>query len=156
MFLSQEFEHLPPATPAGIIALLDYYKVPIEGKHAVVVGRSNTVGKPLAVMLLNRSATITVCHSGTKDLRSRTLEADLLIAAVGKPQLITANMVKKGAVVIDVGVNKTEQGIVGDVDFDAVKEVASAITPVPGGVGPMTVASLISNCVKAKERQRLS
>ena len=153
VFLSQEFEHLPPATPAGIIALLEHYKVPIAGQHAVVVGRSNTVGKPLAVMLLNRGATVTVCHSRTKDLGLRTKEADLLISAVGKPRLVTSDMVKKGAVVIDVGINKIESGIAGDVDFDAVKEIASAITPVPGGVGPMTVASLIRNCVRAKERQ---
>ena len=105
------------------------------------------------MMLLNRSATVTVCHSRTKDLGLRTKEADILIAALGKPKFITADMVKKGAVVIDVGIHRTDDGLCGDVDFEAVKEVASAITPVPGGVGPMTVASLIRNCVRAKERQ---
>jgi methylenetetrahydrofolate dehydrogenase (NADP+) / methenyltetrahydrofolate cyclohydrolase len=151
--LAREFEHLPPATPAGIIALLEHYKIPVAGKHAVIVGRSNIVGKPIAVMLLNRDATVTVCHSRTKELGLWTKEGDILVLAAGKPKMITGNMVKKGAVVIDVGITKTDEGLVGDVDFDAVKEVASAITPVPGGVGPMTVASLIRNCVRAKERQ---
>ncbi|MBI3335952.1 bifunctional 5,10-methylenetetrahydrofolate dehydrogenase/5,10-methenyltetrahydrofolate cyclohydrolase [Candidatus Peregrinibacteria bacterium] len=155
IFLSTEFETLPPATPAGIIALLEYYKIPIAGKHAVIVGRSNIVGKPLAIMLLNRDATVTVCHSKTSDLRQKTLDADLLVAAVGIPKFVTNDMVKKGAVVIDVGVNRTEtEKIVGDTDFDAIKEIASAITPVPGGVGPMTVASLIRNVVRAKEQQK--
>ncbi|MFA7682025.1 MAG: bifunctional 5,10-methylenetetrahydrofolate dehydrogenase/5,10-methenyltetrahydrofolate cyclohydrolase, partial [Candidatus Peribacteraceae bacterium] len=153
MFLSKEFEHLPPATPSGIIALLEHYAIPVEGKHAVIVGRSNTVGKPIAIMLLNRSATVTVCHRHTQDLPFFTKQADILIVAVGKHNLITADMVKPGAVVIDVGMNRTEEGLKGDVDFEAVKEIASAITPVPGGVGPMTVASLIQNCVRAKERQ---
>ena len=153
MFLSTEFEHLPPATPAGIITLLEYYKINVAGKNVVIVGRSNTVGKPLAVMLLNRDATVMICHSKTKDLSSITAQADILIAAVGRPKMITASMVKKGAVVVDVGVNRANGGLCGDVDFDAVKEVASAISPVPGGVGPMTVASLIRNCVRAKERQ---
>ena len=152
-FLSVEFEHLPPATPAGVIELLSYYKIPIEGKHAVIVGRSNIVGKPLAVMLLNRGATVTVCHSKTKDLASITRQADILCAAVGKAKMITKDMVQPGAVIIDIGVSRDEQGLKGDVDFDAVQEIASAITPVPGGVGPMTVASLIRNCVRAKERQ---
>lgn len=153
ILLSKEFEHLPPATPAGIIEMLDYYKIDIAGKHAVIVGRSNIVGKPLALMLLNRDATVTICHSKTKNTGEITLQADILISAVGKAKLITADMVKKGAVVIDVGMNRTEEGLVGDVDFEAVKEKASAITPVPGGVGPMTVASLMRNCVHAKERQ---
>jgi len=153
MLLSKEFEHLPPATPSGIIRLLEHYQIPVEGKHAVVVGRSNIVGKPIAIMLLNRSATVTVCHSKTEDLPSITKQADILICAVGKPKMITKDMVKQGAVVIDVGVNRTDEGLVGDVDFEEVKEIASAITPVPGGVGPMTVASLIRNCVRAKERQ---
>ncbi|MBI1934738.1 bifunctional 5,10-methylenetetrahydrofolate dehydrogenase/5,10-methenyltetrahydrofolate cyclohydrolase, partial [Candidatus Peregrinibacteria bacterium] len=151
VFLGKEFEHLPPATPAGIIALLEYYNIPIAGKHAVVIGRSNIVGKPLGIMLLNRDATVTICHSKTKDLPSCTQQADILVAAVGKPKIITADMVKQGAVVIDVGMNRGEEGLVGDVDCTNVKEVASAITPVPGGVGPMTVASLIRNCVRAKE-----
>ncbi len=154
MFLSTEFEDLPPATPSGVIRILDYYKLPIEGKHAVIVGRSNIVGKPLAIMLLNRGATVTICHSKTPDLGAITRQADILCSAVGKAKIITADMVKPGAVVIDIGVTRDEEGLKGDVDFDAVKEVASAITPVPGGVGPMTVASLIRNCVRAKERQR--
>jgi len=152
-FLSTEFEHLPPATPGGIIYLLEHNKIDVTGKHAVVVGRSNIVGKPIAVMLLNRNATVTVCHSKTSDLSSITSQADILIAAVGKPKMITSDMVKEGAVVIDVGVNRTDDGLCGDVDFNSIQEKASAITPVPGGVGPMTVASLIRNCVRAKERQ---
>jgi methylenetetrahydrofolate dehydrogenase (NADP+) / methenyltetrahydrofolate cyclohydrolase len=153
MFLNTEFEHLPPATPAGIILLLEHYKIPIAGTHAVIVGRSNIVGKPLALMLLNRDATVTICHSKTPDIKTMTLQADILVAAVGTPKIITKAMVKPGAVVIDVGVNRTDEGLVGDVDFDNVKNVASAITPVPGGVGPMTVASLLRNVVRAKERQ---
>lgn len=153
MFLSTEFEHLPPATPAGIITLLEHYKIPVEGKHAVVVGASNTVGKPLSVMLLNRFATVTVCHIKTKDLAAHTKQADLLFVAVGKPGLITKDMVKKGAVVIDIGITRTAGGLRGDTDFDALQDIASAITPVPGGVGPMTVASLIRNCITAKRRQ---
>lgn len=153
MFLSTEFEHLPPATPAGIIMLLEHYKIRIEGKHAVIVGRSNIVGKPLSMMLLNRDATVTVCHSKTKELSAITKQADILIAAVGKPKMITAEMVKKGTVVIDVGTSRIDGKLTGDVDFDAVQKIASAITPVPGGVGPMTVCSLIKNCVRAKERQ---
>lgn len=153
MFLSTEFEHLPPATPAGIITLLEHYNISIEGKHAVVVGASNTVGKPLAVMLLNRFATVTVCHIKTKDLTSHTKQADLLFVAVGKPGLITKDMAKKGAVVIDIGITRTKYGLKGDTDFEALQDIASAITPVPGGVGPMTVASLIRNCVNAKKRQ---
>ncbi len=153
MLLSKEFEHLPPATPSGIITLLEYYNIPVTSKHVVIVGRSNIVGKPLAIMLLNRDATVTVCHSKTKNLAAMTRQADILIVAVGKPQMITADMVQPGAVVIDVGMSKADECLVGDVDFEAVKTVASAITPVPGGVGPMTVASLIKNCVYAKKRQ---
>jgi len=154
MFLSKEFEHLPPATPGGIVALLEHYKISVEGKHVVVVGRSNTVGKPIAVMLLNRDATVTVCHRHTKNLGAITKQADILIVAVGKARIITGEMVKEGVVVIDVGMNKTEDGkLCGDVNFDEVSKKSSAITPVPGGVGPMTVASLIQNCVRAKERQ---
>lgn len=156
MLLSAEFEDLPPATPSGIVEMLKFYDIPVEGKHAVVVGRSNIVGKPLAVMLLNRGATVTVCHSKTPDLRAMTLQADILCCAVGKPKMITGGMVKPGAVVIDVGTTRMDGKLSGDVDFDAVQEIASAITPVPGGVGPLTVASLIRNCVKAKERQRKS
>ncbi len=153
MFLSVEFEHLPPATPSGVIEMLKHYKIEIEGKHAVVIGRSNIVGKPLAVMLLNRGATVTVCHSKTKNLAELTKQADILCAAVGSPNMITKDMVKKGAVVIDIGVSRVDGKLCGDVDFDAVSEVASAITPVPGGVGPLTVASLIRNTVTAKKRQ---
>ena len=154
VFLSKEYEHLPPATPAGVITLLEHYKIPIQGQHAVVVGHSNTVGKPLSTMLLNRDATVTTCHIHTKDLAMHTRTADILCVAVGKPSLITADMVKEGVAVIDIGITRTDDGLKGDVDFDAVKEKASAITPVPGGVGPMTVASLIRNCVRAAERQR--
>jgi methylenetetrahydrofolate dehydrogenase (NADP+)/methenyltetrahydrofolate cyclohydrolase len=154
MFLSTEFEHLPPATPAGIIMLLEHYKISVAGKHAVIVGRSNIVGKPLSVMLLNRDATVTVCHSKTRGLTAITRQADILIAAIGKPKFITKDMVKPEAVVIDVGTSRVDGKLTGDVDFDAVEKIASAITPVPGGVGPMTVASLIKNCVQAKERQQ--
>ena len=153
MFLSVEFEHLPPATPSGVIEMLRFYKIPVEGKHAVVVGRSNIVGKPLAIMLLNRGATVTVCNSKTKNLAEITRQADILCSAVGSAKMIRNDMVKKGAVVIDIGVSRIEGKLCGDVDFDSVSEVASAITPVPGGVGPMTVASLIRNCVTAKKRQ---
>ncbi|HLC75726.1 MAG TPA: bifunctional 5,10-methylenetetrahydrofolate dehydrogenase/5,10-methenyltetrahydrofolate cyclohydrolase [Candidatus Peribacterales bacterium] len=153
MFLATEFEHLPPATPGGIVALLEHYKIAVAGKHAVIVGRSNIVGKPIAVMLLNRDATVTICHSKTKDLAAITRGADILIAAIGKPKMITGDAVKEGVVVVDVGMNQTLEGLVGDVDFEEVVKKASAITPVPGGVGPMTVASLIRNCVNAKERQ---
>lgn len=153
MFLSKEFEHLPPATPAGIVMLLEHYKISVAGKHVVIVGRSNIVGKPLAVMLLNRDATVTICHSKTKYLASLMMQADILVAAVGKAKMITAEMVKPGAVVIDVGINRIDGKLVGDVDFESVKELASAITPVPGGVGPMTVAALINNCIQAKKRQ---
>ncbi len=153
MFLSVEFEHLPPATPSGVIEILKFYKISIEGKHAVVVGRSNIVGKPLAIMLLNRGATVTVCNSKTKNLAEITRQADILCCAVGSPKMITKNMVKQGAVVIDIGVSRVDGKLSGDVDFEAVSEVVSAITPVPGGVGPMTVASLIRNCITAKKRQ---
>ena len=150
-FMGKDHERLPPATPPGVIYMLESSGIKIEGKHAVVVGRSNIVGKPLAVMLLNRGATVTVCHSKTKDVAAETKKADILCAAVGKAKMIKADMVKPGAVVIDIGVSRDEEGLKGDVDFDAVKEVASYITPVPGGVGPMTVASLIKNCVAAKK-----
>jgi len=153
MFLSTEFEHLPPATPAGVIAMLDFYGLPIRKKHAVVVGHSNIVGKPLALMLLNRGATVTVCHEDTVDLAQHTRQADILVTAVGKPGLITADMVKKDVVAIDIGITQTMSGLRGDIDFETVKDIASAITPVPGGVGPMTVASLLKNCVTAKKRQ---
>jgi methylenetetrahydrofolate dehydrogenase (NADP+)/methenyltetrahydrofolate cyclohydrolase len=141
-------------TPLGIIRLLDAYELPIEGKHAVVVGRSVILGKPMALMLLNRNATVTVCHSRTRDLTSLTRQADILVAAVGKPEFITGEMLKPGAIVIDAGYNRVEgrTGDVGDVAFDSAAQVASAITPVPGGVGPMTVAMLLHNTVEAAER----
>ncbi|GAB4228017.1 MAG: bifunctional methylenetetrahydrofolate dehydrogenase/methenyltetrahydrofolate cyclohydrolase FolD [Stanieria sp.] len=143
---------LRSCTPAGVMKLLQEYQIPLAGKKAVVVGRSILVGKPLAMMLLEENATVTIAHSRTQDLAGVCREADLLIAAVGKPELITAEMVKPGAVVIDVGINRVEdaQGksqLVGDVDFESVAEVAQYITPVPGGIGPMTVAMLLQNTV---------
>ncbi len=134
-------------TPRGIIELIKATGVPIAGKHAVVIGRSNIVGKPIAALLLNNDATVTVCHSKTRDLRDYTLTADILVAAVGKKHFVTADMIKRGAVVIDVGMNRDETGLYGDVDYDNAKNVAGYITPVPGGVGPMTVAMLILNTV---------
>ncbi len=139
-------------TPSGIIELIDSTGVEIEGKRAVVVGRSNTVGKPVALMLLERNATVTVCHSRTRDLASVCREADILVSAVGKARFITADMVKEGAIVIDVGMNRVDGKLYGDVDFDPVSAKASYITPVPGGVGPMTVAMLLNNTVKAAYR----
>ena len=135
-----------PCTPKGIFRLLDFYNIPVEGKHAVVVGRSNIVGRPLAQMLLNENATVTICHSRTKNLSEITKTADILISAAGCPALIKKDMVKDGAVVIDVGINRKSDGkLCGDVDFENVKEKASFITPVPGGVGPMTICSLMCN-----------
>jgi methylenetetrahydrofolate dehydrogenase (NADP+)/methenyltetrahydrofolate cyclohydrolase len=141
-----------PATPAGVMRMLDFYNVQIEGKHAVVVGRSNTVGKPMAIMLLARNATVTICHSRTQDLAKHTSTADILVAAVGKPGLITADMVKEGAFIVDVGTTKVGDKIAGDVDFANVIKKANC-SPVPGGVGPLTVAMLMSNVVKAAERR---
>ena len=132
-------------TPFGVIKMLKHEGIDLNGKNAVVVGRSNIVGKPMAMLLLNENCTVTICHSKTQDLKSVCLGADILVAAIGKPKFITADMVKDGAVVIDVGINRTEGGLVGDVDFDAVSEIASYITPVPGGVGPMTIAMLMEN-----------
>lgn len=152
MFLSKEYEHLPPATPRGIIALLEYYDIDVGGKDVTIIGRSNTVGKPLSVMLLNRNATVTVCHSQTKDLAYKTRSADVIVAAVGRPQFVTADMVRDGAVVIDVGIHRTDDGLVGDTDFDRLSKKVEAITPVPGGVGPMTVYGLLKNTVEAKKR----
>ena len=136
-------------TPSGVIELLKRYDIEISGSHAVIVGRSNIVGKPAAMLLLHNNATVEICHSRTKDLAAETRRADILVAAIGKPKFITADMVKPGAAVIDVGMNRTDDGLCGDVDFEAVKEVASAITPVPGGVGPMTIAILMRNTVAA-------
>ena len=142
-------------TPLGVIKILDEYNIPIDGKNAVIIGRSNIVGKPLSQCLLNRNATITVCHSKTKNLEMICKNADILIAAVGRQKFVTENMVKDGAVVIDVGINRNEQGkLVGDVDFENVEKKASYITPVPGGVGPMTVAMLMNNVIEAATRQK--
>ena len=138
-----------PCTPHGVIQLLNRTGVEISGKEAVVVGRSNIVGKPVSMLLMAENATVTICHSRTKDLGEVVKRGDIVIAAIGRPKMITADMVKDGAVVIDVGVNRLEDGLVGDVDFENVKEKASAITPVPGGVGPMTITMLISNTVKS-------
>lgn len=144
-----------PCTPLGICKLLDAYGLGnLSGKHAVIVGRSKLVGKPLMHMLLERNATVTVCHSQTQDLAAYTRQADILVVAVGKPGLITAEMVKPGAVVIDVGMNRVNGKLCGDVDFNGVKEVAGYITPVPGGVGPMTVAALMHNTICAALRQQ--
>lgn len=141
-------------TPYGIIKMLEAYNIPIEGKHAVVIGRSNIVGKPLSQCLLNKHATVTVCHSRTRNIAEITRTADILISAVGKINMVTENMVKDGAVVIDVGMNVNDEGkLVGDVDFEKVKEKASYITPVPGGVGPMTIAMLMNNVIKAAKLQ---
>lgn len=137
-------------TPYGIVKMLEDYKIPIEGKKAVIIGRSNIVGKPLIQCLLNKNATVTVCHSKTENLKEITKDADILIAAIGKPKFITEDMVKEGATVIDVGINRNENGkLVGDVDFDNVSKKVAYITPVPGGVGPMTVAMLMYNVVKS-------
>lgn len=141
-----------PCTPSGVMHLLLSTGVQLEGKEAVVVGRSNIVGKPIALLLLNANATVTICHSKTVDLAGVVRRADIIIAAVGRPRLITGEMVKAGAVVIDVGMNRISTGLVGDVDFDSVKEKASYITPVPGGVGPMTIAMLLRNTVISAER----
>lgn len=143
-----EQELLLPATPSGIIKMLEHYNVQIKGKNAVVIGRSNIVGKPIASMLINRSATVTVCHSKTKDLSEHTKQADILIVAIGKPGFVKADMVKEGAYVIDVGTTRVKDKICGDVDFETVIKKAHC-SPVPGGVGRMTVAMLISNVVKA-------
>jgi len=139
-----------PATPKGVIKLIESTKIKFEGKHAVVIGRSNLVGKPVAQLLLQKNCTVTICHSKTKDLGKITKTADILVVATGKPKMIKKNMVKKGAVVVDVGINRLKDGkVVGDVDFQNVKKVAGWITPVPGGVGPMTVACLLENVLRA-------
>ena len=145
---------LVPCTPAGCIEMLDLANIEIDGKNAVIIGRSNIVGKPLFHLLLARHATVTICHTHTKNLPEIAREADILVAASGKPNLVTADMVKPGATVIDVGINRiAPKKLVGDVDFDAVKEIAGAITPVPGGVGLLTVAMLMKNVVKAAKLQ---
>jgi methylenetetrahydrofolate dehydrogenase (NADP+) / methenyltetrahydrofolate cyclohydrolase len=151
--LVQNRDGLVSCTPAGVIELLDHEGVELRGAEAVVLGRSQLVGRPIASLLLARDATVTMCHSRTRDLAEVCSRADVLIAAVGRPKLVTAEMVREGAVVIDVGINRTDEGLVGDVDFDAVAEKAAAITPVPGGVGPMTIAMLLVNTVKAARLQ---
>lgn len=143
-----------PCTPAGIMEMLKYYNIEIEGKECVVIGRSNIVGKPMAMLLLQKNGTVTVCHSRTKNLKEITSRADILVAAVGKPYFVTADMVKDGAVVIDVGMDRNKEGkLCGDVDFAEVEKKASYITPVPGGVGPMTIATLMKNTVTAAKIQ---
>ncbi|MBQ1374797.1 MAG: bifunctional methylenetetrahydrofolate dehydrogenase/methenyltetrahydrofolate cyclohydrolase FolD [Clostridia bacterium] len=146
-----DFDFLP-CTPAGVMEIIDEAGVEVKGKECVVVGRSNIVGKPQAMLLLHRHGTVTLCHSRTKDLKEVTRRAEILVAAVGKAKMITADMVRPGAVVIDVGMNRDENGkLCGDVDFDGVKEVASVITPVPGGVGPLTITMLLKNTIKAAQ-----
>ena len=145
----------PPCTPYGVMKMLEKYAIKVEGQHAVVVGRSNIVGKPMALMLLQKGATITICTSRTRELAEHTARADILVVAVGKPHMITASMVKPGATVIDVGINRLPDGrLAGDVDFESVKERAGYITPVPGGVGPMTITMLLCNTIEAAERQQ--
>jgi methylenetetrahydrofolate dehydrogenase (NADP+)/methenyltetrahydrofolate cyclohydrolase len=142
-----------PCTPYGCMKMLESIGYDLKGKHAVVIGRSNIVGKPMAMMLLQKNATVTICHSATPDLKAMTLQADVIVAAVGKRNVLTADMVKPGAVVLDVGMNRNDEGkLCGDVDFDGVKAVASHITPVPGGVGPMTITMLLVNTLEAAER----
>ena len=142
-----------PCTPAGIMEMLAYENIETEGKSCVVIGRSNIVGKPMAMLLLHKNGTVTICHSKTRNLKEICLDADILVAAVGKAKFVTADMVKEGAVVIDVGMNRENGRLCGDVDFEAVKDKASAITPVPGGVGPMTIAMLMQNTLTAAKRQ---
>ena len=160
--LSQNRPMFLPCTPHGIMQMLARYEIPVAGKHVVVIGRSDIVGKPMALMMVQRdfagnrdvaNATVTICHSATNNLIETVKQADILVVAIGKDRFVTADMVKPGAVVVDVGMNRSEDGLHGDVDFDSVKDVASWITPVPGGVGPLTVAMLLSNTLKAAEHQ---
>lgn len=151
--LASGLDSLKPCTPAGVVELLKAYDVEITGRHAVIIGRSHIVGKPLIQLLLEENATVTVCHSRTQNLSALTQMADILIVAIGRPQFVTADMVKEGAVVIDVGINRLDSGkLVGDVDFENVEPKASYITPVPGGVGPMTITMLLFNTLKAAKR----
>jgi methylenetetrahydrofolate dehydrogenase (NADP+)/methenyltetrahydrofolate cyclohydrolase len=146
-----------PCTPYGCMKMLESIGYNLRGKHAVVIGRSNIVGKPMAMMLLAQNATVTICHSGTTDLKAMTLQADVIVAAVGKRNVLTADMVKPGAIVLDVGMNRNDEGkLCGDVDYAGVSQVAGYITPVPGGVGPMTIAMLLVNTLEAAERAALS
>ena len=142
-----------PCTPAGVMEMLKYENIEVEGKNCVVIGRSNIVGKPMNMLLLHQNGTVTVCHSKTKNLKEICRNADILVAAVGRPKFVTEDMVKKGAVVIDVGINRVDGKLCGDVDFENVKNKASAITPVPGGVGPMTIAMLMQNTLTAAKKQ---
>jgi methylenetetrahydrofolate dehydrogenase (NADP+) / methenyltetrahydrofolate cyclohydrolase len=152
--LGLEFEELAPATPKGITRILEFYEINPSGMNAVVIGRSKNVGKPIGMMLLNRNATVTTCHSRTKDLAAHTKNADLVIVAVGRREFVTADMLKPGVVVVDVGIHRRDDGsLCGDVKFDEVEKVASAITPVPKGVGPMTVAALLENTILATKAQ---
>ena len=144
-----------PCTPLGVIAMLDYHRIPIEGKRAVIIGRSNLVGRPVGLLLMHRNATITFCHSRTQDMVSICREADILVAAIGKAKFVKAEMVKEGAAVMDVGINRSEEGkLVGDVDFQEVSPKAGWITPVPGGVGPMTIAMLLRNTLESAKRSK--
>lgn len=153
-YLTQGMPRFAPCTPAGIVKLMEAYNIDPAGKHCVVIGRSNIVGKPMALLLLQKNGTVTICHSGTKDLKAQTLQADILISAVGKTGFVTADMVKDGAVVIDVAMNRNAEGkLCGDVDYAAVSQKASAITPVPGGVGPMTRLMLLENTLTACRQQ---
>jgi methylenetetrahydrofolate dehydrogenase (NADP+)/methenyltetrahydrofolate cyclohydrolase len=146
-----------PCTPLGVMKILEHEGVGLQGRHAVVVGRSNIVGKPVALLLLQKDATVTICNSRTPNLGAMTSQADILVVAVGKPKLVTAGMVKSGAVVIDVGINRLADGkLIGDVDFQSVLGTASRITPVPGGVGPMTIAMLLENTVMSAEQASAS
>ena len=153
-YLTQGMPRFAPCTPAGIVKLMEAYKIDPAGKHCVVIGRSNIVGKPMALLLLQKNGTVTICHSGTKDLKAQTLQADILISAVGKTGFVTEDMVKDGAVVIDVAMNRNAEGkLCGDVDYAAVSQKASAIAPVPGGVGPMTRVMLLENTLTACRQQ---
>lgn len=155
-YLTTGMPRFAPCTPAGIVRLLEEYEIDPKGKHCVVVGRSNIVGKPMALLLLAKDGTVTVCHSGTKDLKEQTLQADILVSAVGKTEFITADMVKDGAVVVDVAMNRNDAGkLCGDVDYEKVAEKASYITPVPGGVGPMTRVMLLENTLTAYRSQTM-
>ena len=153
-YLTQGMPRFAPCTPAGIVKLMEAYQIDPAGKHCVVIGRSNIVGKPMALLLLQKNGTVTICHSGTKDLKEQTLQADILVSAVGKTGFVTEDMVKEGAVVIDVAMNRNAEGkLCGDVDYAAVSQKASAITPVPGGVGPMTRVMLLENTLTACRQQ---
>ncbi|MDE2816333.1 MAG: bifunctional 5,10-methylene-tetrahydrofolate dehydrogenase/5,10-methylene-tetrahydrofolate cyclohydrolase [Chloroflexota bacterium] len=150
---SLDMEAFVPNTPAGVVYLLRHYEIPLRGQHAVLIGRSNVVGRPLAALLIAHDATVTITHSRTADLAGHTRQADILLVAMGKANFVTPDMVKPGAVVVDIGINVTADGLVGDVQYDAVSEVASAITPVPGGVGPVTNAMLVANTIRAARLQ---